>query len=315
MITDISICIASYNTRDLLKSCLTSLLAAAVSDQLSLQIIVVDNASTDDSVAMVRAEFPSVECLALSENIGYGRANNEGLKNATGRYVFILNSDTEVPAGTLRAIVDFMDVRPDVGGVGARLIIPDGSTQISWARQPGLLWVFCEQTFLDRLPFAKQMIFGCTPDSGHDEAREVDQVCGAAFMVRAEVFHGIGGFDPNFFMYYEDTDLCVRIRREGHKNFYLPEARILHHLGASSKSPERRAQMIISYNQSRYYYFNRYHGKLSAWLVKGLVLMGASARLLAWSVIGLVRPRSRSQIKLFKDVLRGTWKMTSSPAK
>jgi GT2 family glycosyltransferase len=311
---DLSISIVSYNTRELLQRCLTSIQLAAKHDDVRVQVVVADNGSTDGSLEMVAQEFPSVERLELKENLGYGRANNKAFEKATGRYFFILNSDTEVPPGSLRNLLEFLDDNPKVGALGAKLVLPDGSTQISWAREQGLLWVICEQFYLDRLPFIKQLIFGSTHAGSHDRIRRVDQVCGAALLVRSEVFKEVKGFDPAFFMYYEDTDLCIRIRRAGHDIFFLPSAPILHHLGGSSQDAQQRAQMIASYNQSRYYYFYRYKSKYIAHLLKIIVLSGALARFCFWSSVSFVRPGARSQarakVALFRDVLRRTARMT-----
>jgi len=306
---DITISIASYNTRELLRPCLKSLQHCAQSDGVSVEVIVADNGSTDGSVAMVAQEFPDVLALDFQKNLGYGKANNEAFARSEGRLFLILNSDTEVQPGTLRKFIDFFQAYPDGGAAGAQLILPDGSLQGSWAREPGLLWVFCEQFFIDRVPILRNYIFGAPYTGDPNAIRAVDQVCGAAFIVRREVYSQVGGFDPIFFMYYEDTDLCIRIRAAGHKIYYLPQTRILHHLGASSKTPEVRARMVASYNHSRYYYFTRHKGKFAGALLKFFVVSGATLRLLGWSFVALLKPQKRSQVRLFSEVFKRTWRM------
>lgn len=310
---DVSVCIVSYNTKDLLRDCLASLLKREAEGEASLEIIIADNGSTDGSVEMVRNEFPSVIVVETGGNIGYGRANNRGLRDATGRYYFVLNSDTEVEPGAFRAMIAFMDSHPKVGLIGAQLILPDGSTQASCANDPTIESIFWEQTYLDKLiPRGKRTGAYTIRDWDYNEVREVQQVCGACFFVRAEAFRQIEGFDPAYFMYFEDTDFCVRLRRAGWPIYFVPEARILHHLGASSGTDWRvRAKMISAYNQSRFYFFSREEGTARGLLVKLYTLVGASLRIVAWSILSLTRPGARQQVKLFADVWRRTALMRS----
>jgi GT2 family glycosyltransferase len=306
---DISISIVSYNTRDLLRACLQSLEARHV--EVELEIIVVDNGSTDGSAEMVRAEFPKVLLIDAGENPGYGRANNLGLKHANGRHFFVLNSDTEVQPGALRALVDFLDDHPQAGAVTAQLILPDGSIQPSCATDPNLMKVFWEQTYLDRLFPNNKITGGYTMTHwNYDDVREVEQVAGAAVVIRREAWQQIGGFDPAFFMYFEDTDLCIRLRKAGWSIWFLPDARVHHKVGASSdKDWQLRARMISSLNWSRYYYFSKRESTFRGRILKVLVIMGALLRLSAWSVIALIKPTKRDQVKLFQQVLRQSWKM------
>jgi N-acetylglucosaminyl-diphospho-decaprenol L-rhamnosyltransferase len=315
-VPDISISIVSYNTASLLRACVLSLLARESEGEASLEIIVADNGSTDGSCEMVKDEFPSVILVETGGNIGYGRGNNAALHVAHGRYYFILNSDTEVEPGALGSMKSFMDENPTIGMLGAQLILPDRSTQASCARDPKLSAILWEQTYLDKL-LPKNRVTGSylMTDWDYGSRREVEQVCGACFFVRAEAFQQIGGFDPAYFMYFEDTDFCVRLRREGWPIWFFPDARILHHLGASSSKDWRiRALMVASYNQSRYYYFRRNYGRLEAITVKVLTLLGAALRLSMWSAIALVRPSSRDQVKLFADVWKRTLIMKDSGA-
>lgn len=306
---DISISIVSYNTRDLLRACLQSLEARR--DEVEMEIIVIDNGSTDGSVEMVGSAFPKVLLLDTGENLGYGRANNLGLKNARGRYFFVLNSDTEVQPGALRALVDFLDERPKAGAVTAQLILPDGSIQSSCATDPNLMKVFWEQTYLDKLFPNNKITGGYTMTHwNYDEVREVEQVAGAAVVIRREAWEQIGGFDPAFFMYFEDTDLCIRLRKAGWSIWFLPDARVHHKVGASSdKDWQLRARMVSSLNWSRYYYFSKRESTFRGKILKTLVIMGAFLRLSAWSTIAIIKPSKRDQVKLFRQVLRNSWKM------
>jgi GT2 family glycosyltransferase len=306
---DISISIVSYNTRDLLRACLLSLEARR--DEVELEIIVIDNDSTDGSAEMVKAEFPKVLLIEAGENLGYGRANNLGLKDANGRHFFVLNSDTEVQPRALRALVDFLDERPKAGAVTAQLILPDGSIQPSCATDPNLMKVFWEQTYLDRLFPNNKITGGYTMTHwNYDDVREVEQVAGAAVVIRREAWEQIGGFDPAFFMYFEDTDLCIRLRKAGWSIWFLPDARVHHKVGASSdKDWQLRARMVSSLNWSRYYYFSKRESTFRGNMLKALVVMGAFLRLSVWSVIAIIKPSKRDQVKLFRQVLSQSWKM------
>ena len=313
---DISISIVSYNTRELLSACISSLLKRQDEGEAILEIIVADNGSTDGTLDELRELFPMVKLVETGGNVGYGRGNNAALAEAHGRYYFVLNSDTEVEPGALNGMLEYMDENPEVGMVGAQLILPDGSIQASCARDPTLAAVFWEQTYLDKL-FPKNKVTGnyLMTDWDYSTKREVEQVCGACFFVRAEAFKQISGFDPAYFMYFEDTDFCVRLRKSGRPIVFYPEARILHHLGASSgKSRRVRALMIASYNQSRYYYYRRNYGPFQAAILKSIVLLGAGLRLAAWSALALVKPSAREQTRLFVDVFRRTLFMTSKTA-
>lgn len=310
---DVTVAIVSYNTCALLRACLASLTARAADAEATLEIVVVDNGSTDGTVEMVRDEFPHVRVLETGGNIGYGRANNLALSGARGRYVFVLNSDTEVEPGALAAMRDFLDAHPESDAVGAQLLLPDGSIQPSCAREPGLLSVFWEQTYLYKLLPSNRMTGGYALTYwDYSDRRAVDQVCGACIFVRRSAWEQAGGFDPHYFMYFEDTDLCVRLRATGQQIWFLPDARIQHRLGGSSQREwAMRARMIASYNKSRYYFFTQRQGRLRGRLLKSTVLLGATLRAACWIVLTLLgRPGAREQARIWTAVWRQTACMT-----
>jgi len=299
---DVSVSIVSYNTCDFLRACLNSLQARANEGEATLEIIVADNGSTDGSREMVQNEFPGVRLVDTGGNIGYGRGNNAGLEHARGRYFLIFNSDAETPPGALAALLKFLDATPRAGVAGAQLISPDGSLQTSWDEVPTLFDILCEQLYIPRKR---------RQDKSKDgEAFEVPWICGASLMVRSEVFREVDGFDPAYFMYFEDTDLCVRIRKAGHPVFFVPAARVKHHLGASSgRDWQLRARMIVAYNQSRFTFFSNNRGRIDGALVKLYTVTGAALRLMAWSIIALLRPARRDQVRLFAKTLADTVRM------
>ncbi|MEO7717629.1 MAG: glycosyltransferase family 2 protein [Capsulimonas sp.] len=309
-VCDVTISIVSYNTSGPLRDCLQSLQDRRDEGEATMEVVVADNVSTDDSVEMVRREFPWVRVVETGGNIGYGRANNAAQIDARGRYAFILNSDTIVLPGALAAMRDFMDEHPKIGAVGAQLILSDGGTQTSCARDPSLMAVWWEQTYLDKL-FPNNKVTGnyLMTDWDYGTRREVEQVCGACLFVRREAYTQIDGFDPAFFMYFEDTDFCIRLRGAGWPIWFIPEAHIRHLLGASSGAWRSRARMIVSYNRSRYYYFTRYGGRGRGLAIKAMCLLGATMRSIAWHAIALVKPSAREQARLFRKVWIDTLRM------
>lgn len=307
---DISVAIVSYNTRDLLRACLSSLLARQADGEATLEVIVADNGSSDGSLEMVRAEFPSVQVMETGGNIGFGRANNLALSNASGRAYCLLNSDAEVLPGALSLSLAALASDPKIGLIGGQLLWPDGRLQTSYGNDPTLSGVFREQTFLGALGGATPV---APPVSG--AVRDVDQICGAFMLIRPEAWRELGGFDPHYFMYNEDVDLNFRLRRAGWRVVFLPDARITHHLGASSSADwQKRARMVSAYNESRFYFFSRFYGQAAGSKLKACCLLGAAIRLTGWSLVSFVRPSAQDKVKLFQEVWRRTWAMTCTEA-
>ena len=304
---DISVAIVSYNTRDLLRECLRSL--QAHSDEANLEIIVIDNASRDDSAQMVQQEFPAVKLIQSAHNSGYGAANNRALENARGEYVWILNSDTTVESGALSVMLDWMREHPRCGAIGTRLILADGATQNSYHFDLSWHAVFAEQFYLDKLLPSQRY----TVSDWKRGARAVPYLCGASLLVRRAAWHQLGGFDESYFMYFEDIDLCARLRQAGWELWYLPEANVHHHLGASSERDWRdRARMVAHYNRGRLRFLMRHRALKTARRVQILLIAGALGRLIFWLLRALLAPSSaqrrhcRAQIKLFRHVWQQT---------
>ncbi len=316
-VTDLTISIASYNTCELLRACLDSLLA--LRDEVSLQIIVADNGSRDGTIEMLQIEYSNdVQLLETGGNLGYGRANNAAFEIARGRYFVALNSDTTMPRGTLKTLLNFMDAHPEVGAVGPQLLNSDGTLQTSHG---------CDMTWRGLLEeqFGVQKLRGKLAKSStrfdaasatetkseieEVEAREVDWICGACQFVRREAWLQVGGYDPKYFMYHEDVDLNVRLRAAGWKCFFVPQARVFHHLGASSeRSWQSRARMVSALNKSRYYAVSKTEGRARGEVLKAVFLFGALLRLMNWTLRALVRPNTlhRERVRLFREVLRQT---------
>ena len=268
---DVSVIIVSYNTRELLRECIESILCEQ-GDGLAVEVIVVDNASADGSAAMVAERFPQVRLIANPDNRGFGAACNQGLEVARGRYALILNADIRAQPGALQRLVEFMDAHPDAAVCGGQLRYPDGRIQPSCARDLTLWWVFCEQSLLAKL-FPRTRLFGGYWRTHWDFSAtiETEQVMGACMMLRRP----FPRFDEDYFLYCEDTDLCYRVRQAGGRIYYVHDAVFVHHLGASGEP--QRAQMVIYYNRGKERYFRKFHSAWQArvcrWLNKGGALL------------------------------------------
>jgi GT2 family glycosyltransferase len=276
---DLHICVVSFNTRQLLDDCLRSLSTHICASHFV--VTVVDNGSTDRSVAMVREKYPQVQVVELNANSGYGRANNFGLLNTPGRYYLVLNSDTLIQDGAIDALVGAMDANSALGAAGGALLNPDGSPQTNWAAGDlTLASVFYEQTYLAKI-FPRSKLFGDYFRTGWARDRDavIPQACGACLIVRSDVFNQLGGFDPAIFMYAEDTDLCRRIRDRGLEVGFIAGARFTHLHGQSSAG-ELRPRMVVEHNRSRIYYFAKHVGPIAACAGRALMVAGALLRAL-----------------------------------
>lgn len=255
----IGIIIVSYNTCDLLRNCLRSLFD--FTKETNIRVAVVDNGSTDGSVEMVRAEFPTVVCEEAGENLGFGRANNLGvrlLEERFGRaeYLFFLNPDTVLLNDAVGILADFLDRNPEAGACGGNLYGTDGQTPaLSFSPLHGLRW---ELTTL--LPNGiKRRVW--PPDTWFnfgEKPLQVGYVAGADLLIRREALGTAPAFDPDFFMYYEDMEICVRIRRAGFGIWSVPQARIVHLAGQSCKVSRTKLERLL---ETKYIYYTKLYGR------------------------------------------------------
>lgn len=232
---DLSIIIISYNTRDLLKKCLESIINGLKDSKIDelTEIVVVDNASTDGSVETVKKLTNSkingltIRLIKNNENLGFARAVNQALRVATGKSILLLNSDSEVKRGALNCLLTFeKERRPAI--VGAKLLNPNGMVQPSVFHLPTIKRAIEEYWFGKKGSFSKYIPLG-------KNASEVEAVSGGAMLISREVFDRIGFFDEKYFMYFEDLDYCRRARTAGYKVYYLPGAEVVHEHGASGR--------------------------------------------------------------------------------
>ena len=291
----LSVIVLSYNTRDLTLACLRALDAAAAG--LETEIIVVDNASTDNTVSCLTAEFPRVRVIANHENVGFARGNNLGLAAASGRYRLVLNSDTVAQPGALRVLAEFMDAHPEAGACGPQLLNPDGTLQPSGRDLPSLWSVFAGMSRLYRLwrrDFYEQR------GRDYTQVARVQEVSGAALLVRREAYERTGGFDPRFFAYYEDVDWCKRLGEAGYAIYYVPHARVRHLWHGSSRQESALASRAAQ--DSLRLYFARHHGPLAHAAIRAL-LAAKEAVLLVQARLR----RDRAATALHRALLRSVW--------
>jgi len=273
---DISLILVSFNTRDVLRESLQSV--ERETGNLRIEVFVVDNNSHDSSVEMVENEFPHVRVLRSQVNLGFGAANNVALEIAQGRYVVLLNSDAFLCPNSLQLSVDHMDRNPEVGLAGGRLVGRDFSLQPSARMFPSILSDFLVLTGLAH-KFPKSRFFGQFDRTWADpmQPAEVDWVPGAFSIIRAEALKKVGFFDPEFFLYSEEVDLCRRIQSAGYKILYWPDIVVIHIGGESSRQiktlemSSAGAQLIRWRMRSTLLYYRKHHG-VSAWLAKMLEL-------------------------------------------
>ena len=298
---DVSIISLSWNVRDLLRACLRSLPL----DDPTIEVIVVDGGSADGSPEMVRAEFPTVRLLARAENLGYSRGNNLGLAAAGGRYLFVLNPDTEVRPGCVRTLADYLDGHPEVGVAGPQLLFDDGSVQASRRRFPTLATAFFESTWLQRWAPRGLLARYYADDLPGGAPHEVDWLVGAALCVRREAYAQVGGLDEGFFMYSEELDWQRRMRAAGWRCVYVPAAQVVHHEARSSTQVP--AATHIRFNTSKVRYFRKYHGALAAEALRWFLLANFAVQLVLEAAKGLLghkRDLRQARVAAYRAVLR-----------
>ncbi len=274
-VPDVSVVVVSFNTRDVLRECLQTL--AQEAGGVRYETIVVDNGSQDGSAAMVEQEFPGAKLIRSAVNLGFAAGNNRGFASAQGRYVVLLNSDAFLRPGALPLAVERMDADPQIGLGGARLVGRDDSWQPSARMFPSLINDLLSLSGLS-VKYPHSRFFGRFNRTWADpsEAAEVDWVPGAFSIIPRRVLEVVGYFDEQFFLYYEEVDLCRRIKAAGYSIWYWPDVVVVHLGGESSKTFKRLtmssngSQLTLWRMRSALLYYRKHHGKRAAWLVKKL---------------------------------------------
>ena len=271
---DLTIIIVNWNTRDLLIDCLNSIqenLGTVPTPQT--ETFVVDNASSDGSAEAVRSSFPRVHLIENRDNVGFSRANNQAAELAQGKYVLLLNPDTMLQPSAIKTMIAYLDSHDYVGAVGPRIVNPDGTVQVSIYPQPTLLRETWRLFHLDRIvPYGSYS----TSILDSESPRVVDILMGVCIMLRREIVQNLGLFDEQFFVFSEDFDMCVRIRKAGWQIHWLPKAEITHHESQSTKQiPD---EMFLELYRNKVKFFRKHYGDFSATLYKVLLFFVSLTR-------------------------------------
>jgi N-acetylglucosaminyl-diphospho-decaprenol L-rhamnosyltransferase len=300
----ISIVIVSWNVASLLRQCLLSIFTGHYKGPL--EVIVVDNASDDNSAAMIRAEFPQVKLIVNSENLGFAGGNNLGVAESSGDFIFLLNPDTTLTEDTLTHLRAYLESQPKVGVVGPKLLYPDGAVQPSRRRFPTIGSMFWESTLLEQwFPhnrIAQLYKFADQPDT---IPMPVDWLVGAALFLRRETWQAVGPFDETLFMYFEETDWCRRCTETGWAIHYLPRARVVHYEGQSSQ--QVITARTLRFQRSKIRYTEKWFGQDWAFLVRIFLLATFAFQWLEetfkW-MIGHKRPLRKARMIVYWEVLK-----------
>lgn len=253
----LSIVIVNYNVKDLLKKCLESIFK--YEKDIEFEVIVVDNNSKDHSPEMLKRDFPQVKLIENNRNLGFSRACNQGIKESRGRYILLLNPDTELTPGGLKKMIDFMDSNPDVGICGPKMMDKEGKLQFSCRSFPSYLTaISSSQSILNRIfpdNFLSQKYL--LKEKNHSQIMEVDWVSGSSLLAKRKMFEKIGLLDQRFYMYVEDVDLCYRAKKFGFSVFYFPPIVIIHHIGKSTQ--KKKLSMLVEHHKSMYYFYRKHY--------------------------------------------------------
>ncbi|MFO0947988.1 MAG: glycosyltransferase family 2 protein [Planctomycetota bacterium] len=284
----LSIVIVNWNVRDLLRACLQSVQQQMRLPETCYEVIVVDNQSTDGSVAMLEKEFPGVRLIANPHNPGFGKANNQALPLCRGKYILLLNPDTVILDHALDKMLARMEGEPSIGALGCRLLNGDGTLQRWTGGSFPTLWtVACHYFFLSQLLPRGFRPASLYLDSDVPSSIDVDWVSGACLLLRREEV-GDYIFDDAFFMYGEDMELCHRLKKAGQRVVYMPEVSIIHYQGASMK--QQKGEVLLTSLKGLRSFYARVNGPAHVWAVDWITIIGFLLRWAAYRAASIVRP-------------------------
>ncbi len=282
----LSVIITSFNTKQLLQECLEPIFTNGFPKD-EYEVIVIDNASADDSTEMIKKNFPQVKLIRNKKNLGFTQANNQGIKVSRGEYILLLNSDTEVKTDALTQLTQFMDSHPQTGIASAQLLNPDGSIQQSGGYLPRLSNLMAWMWLIDDLPWVKPWFWAyhLTSKNFYHHTRPIGWVQGAAMVIRRQTLNQIGDLDEKIFMYGEDIDLCWRAKNKSWQIWHIAEAKVIHKKFQSSAGSSEKA--ILGEYQNLKYLFTKHK---PAWELPILKLVLKSGALLRMLLFGTILP-------------------------
>ena len=298
---DVSILIISYNTRDLTLACLASVYAQT--DCVTFEVIVVDNASTDGSAEAIAEKYPQVRLIRRTDNLGFAGGNNLAAREARGEFLLLLNPDTVVLERAIEKVVAFARGRRDAGIVGGRTFFPDGSLNYTSCHGRPTPWsLLCMGTGISTILRGSRLF---DPESlggwERDSVREVDAVTGCFLLIRRPLWQELGGFDEQFFMYGEETDLCLRAWKAGHRSLICPDATLIHYGG---KSERTRADKMIKLFRAKSQLFDKHWRPGMRWFGGAMLRLWAFSRVAATGVLCRVRPSQAATHDVWREIWR-----------
>ncbi len=303
----VSVIIVNWNAQELLFLCISSISANV---DIDVEIIVVDNASTDDSVGMIRANFPDVRVLANSENKGFAAANNQAATQAKGRYLLLLNPDTEVTAGSLAELVTYCEGHDRIGVIGPRLINPDGTTQRScWRGFPGITTALVDALYLWKLPWLPLVNRSEFSPEDLRQTRDVDHLLGACMLIRRDAWDDVGPLDEAYFLFLEETDWCRRAKQNGWRMVYYPHSSIIHHGQHSMRQQPARNLPHLYRSHCRFYRQSPNSTRFGLIILKLLIVIAIFVRYILWVMRSLASQKppenqAHMMLKGYRQVLR-----------
>lgn len=309
---DLTISIVSHNNRELLRGCLESIYSSGAALGLEFETVVVINVPGDGSADMVRSKYPAARVMENKAPLGFAANHNNALRGARGRHIALLNDDTVAAPGCFAALVKFLDAHPDAGVAGPRTLNKDGTLQQSCYRRPTLSVLFYDALFISSI-FARSPVFGGYKRWAHDTVREVGYVIGACMIIPGEIFERVGPLDERFFLYFEEADFCERARAAGYRVYFVPDASITHHGGASIS--RLGPAEIDHFHSSMDLYYQKHFGRAAVAAVHALNVLGASMRLAIFSLASPFSPAFRNKTAAQRDRYRQVlaWYLKKGP--
>lgn len=282
----------TWNAKKYVNECLRSL---DRDDELSAEIIVVDNASTDGTPELIAQRFPKFKLIQNSENLGFAKANNIGIRQSRGKYVCLINSDVVLSRGCLNGLFQYMEANFSVGVVGPQMLGPDGGVRRSSMRLPSLRNSVCRAMAADRSSFLSRLLGGqLTSDFSHDRIADVEVLNGWFWLVRREALDQVGLLDERFFIYGEDLDWCRRFREAGWRLVFYPCVSAIHYGGASSGAAPVRS--YVEMQRANLQYWKKHRGLLACSVNYGILLVHHVLRLMGYSAAYLIRAENRTEV-------------------
>ena len=300
----LSIVIVNWNTAEYLKVCLQSIRKNL--EKGRILIYVVDNASKDDSVRMIKEIFPWVKLITNTENVGFAKANNQVLKKVSTDYILILNPDTRLTKGSLSKLVDYLSSHPQVAACGPMLLNPNGSIQKKgyYHRLPSLLQAFLFYTEASRLSFKSKFLVKkyWEDELSINHSQEIEQIPGACLLIRNEVLKEVNYFDEDYTLWFEDVDLCFKIKRLGYQLMFIPAIIVFHVGGASFEKWTDDVAKQIRFLKSLFIFFDKHKNYLSRFLIRVIIICNLIYLILTKSVKQIITPANHR-----KEFIKNKW--------